>query len=373
MLITSINPKNILSFGEDQPPIELAPLNILVGPNGSGKSNLIECVRLLQSATKGQPAPLPLDWLWQGHKNHPIVRLEAVINCPVGSRNLRYWLEFTASNQNFQLTDERIENEHPDVGHGKSYFYFAYQKGAPVINVKSGRRQLKREDINTELSILAQRKNTEAYPEISWLGEAFGKIRIYRDWTFGALCPLRIPGNQGLTEDFLSENFENLGAILSLLCNAPETKKKILGHLRTLLPNTEDINVNFVEGVAQISIKEAGFLIPTSIMSDGTLRFLCLLAILCHPVPPPLICIEEPELGLHPEMMPALAELLRDASQRTQLIVSTHSDLLVEEFIDMPENVITFEKPECQSITHRLDTETLENWLDEFTLGPDSE
>ena len=158
-----------------------------------------------------------------------------------------------------------------------------------------------------------------------------------------------------------------------MLCNAPETKKKILGHLRTLLPNTEDINVNFVEGVAQISIKEAGFLIPTAIMSDGTLRFLCLLAILCHPVPPPLICIEEPELGLHPEMMPALAELLRDASQRTQLIVSTHSDLLVEEFIDTPENVITFEKPEGQSITHRLDTETLENWLDEFTLGPDSE
>ena len=127
MLITSISPKNILSFGEDQLPIELNSLNILVGPNGSGKSNLIQCVRLLHTMAKSQPAP-PIDWLWQGQKTQAVARVEAVVNCPIGSRNLRYWLEFTASDDHFQLTDERVENEHPDPGHGKSYFYFAYQK-----------------------------------------------------------------------------------------------------------------------------------------------------------------------------------------------------------------------------------------------------
>ena len=70
-------------------------------------------------------------------------------------------------------------------------------------------------------------------------------------------------------------------------------------------------------------------------------------------------------------MMPALAELLRDASGRTQLIVSTHSDLLVEEFTTSPENVLIFEKREGQTFTHRLAAQALENWLDNFTLGPE--
>lgn len=58
------------------------------------------------------------------------------------------------------------------------------------------------------------------------------------------------------------------------------------------------------------------------------LRYLCLLAVLCHPSPPPLVCIEEPELGLHPDVLPTLAELLKEAATRTQLIVTTHSDVL---------------------------------------------
>ena len=370
MLITSINPSNILSFGEGQAPIELASLNILVGPNGCGKSNLIECFRLLQSATKAPPAPAH-DWLWQGQKNHPVLRLEAVVNYPAGSRNLRYWLEFTSTDQVFLLTDERVENEHPDPGHGKSYFYFAYQKGWPVINVKSVRRQLKRDDINTELSILAQRKDPDAFPEITWLGDTFGNIRIYQNWTFGSQAVLRLPEKPDLPDGFLAENFENLASILNILCNSPASKAKILGHLGVLMPGATDITVDFLEAGAQIFIKEAGFVIPASRLSDGTLRFLCLLAILCHPSPPPLICIEEPELGLHPEMMPTLVELLRDAAQRTQLIVTTHSDLLVEEFIAEPGSVITFGKREGQTVTHRLDAEGLEDWLDQFTLGPE--
>ena len=368
MFITSINPKNILSFGEDHLPLEFKPLNILVGPNGSGKSNLIECIRLLQSATKAPIAPA-LDWLWQGQKNASVARLEAVINYPAGSRNLRYWLEFTVNNGSLQLTDERIENEHPDPGHGKSYFYFAYQKGWPVINVKSVRRQLRRDDIDTELSILAQRKDPDAYPEITWLGDTFGNIRIYRDWTFGSHSPLRILRKPSLPDGFLAESFENFGETLKILCDTPEIKNKILGGLSTLRPKVQDIMVNFLEEGAQILVKEAEFVIPASLLSDGTLRFLCLQAILCHPSPPPVICIEEPELGLHPEMMPILAELLREASERTQLIVTTHSDLLVEEFIATPESVITFENHEGQTKLQRFDAKGLENWLDEFTLG----
>ena len=368
MLIASINPKNILSFGEAHSAIELSPLTILVGPNGSGKSNLIQCVKLLQKATNSQPSP-SLGWLWQGQKSQPIARLEAVIDCPIGSRNLRYWLEFTPDSESFKLTDERIENEHPDVGHGKSYFYFAYQKGWPVVNVKSVRRQLKREEVDTNLSILAQRKDPEAYPEITWLGDAFSALRIYGNWTLGPDCPVRLGNNQASSDSFLSENFENLEAILFTLCSEPAIKTKIINQLSVLIPELRDINFNMIEGSPKFSINEGDFVIPISNLSDGTLRFLSLQAILCHPLPPPLICIEEPELGLHPEMMPVIADALREASQRTQIIVSTHSDLLVEEFIATPESIIVFEKHEGQTMAHRLEGEALDNWLDKFTLG----
>jgi len=75
-------------------------------------------------------------------------------------------------------------------------------------------------------------------------------------------------------------------------------------------------------------------------LSDGTLRYLCLLTILCHPAPPPLICIEEPELGLHPDILPEVAKMLVDAASRTQLIVTTHSDILVDCLSDHPEAIV---------------------------------
>ena len=109
MLLNSISPKNILSFGDDQPPIELTQTNILVGPNGSGKTNLIECLSLLQSAPRAL-STLDLDWLWKGCKEASAARIETVIANPAGPKNLRHWMEFTATDSHLGLSDERIEN-----------------------------------------------------------------------------------------------------------------------------------------------------------------------------------------------------------------------------------------------------------------------
>ena len=94
--------------------------------------------------------------------------------------------------------------------------------------------------------------------------------------------------------------------------------------------------------------------IPLIRMSDGTIRWLALLAILLNPDPPPLVCIEEPELGLHPDMIHELAKLLVDASSRMQLIVTTHSDRLIEEFTETPEVVVVCEKDNGSSTLRRL-------------------
>ena len=98
-------------------------------------------------------------------------------------------------------------------------------------------------------------------------------------------------------------------------------------------------------------------------------RSLCLLAILLHPTPPPLICIEEPELGLHPDVMPAIAKLLKQASERTQLIVTTHSEVLIDSLSDSPEDVVVCEKNDGCTTFNRLDADELKVWLEDYSLG----
>ena len=109
--------------------------------------------------------------------------------------------------------------------------------------------------------------------------------------------------------------------------------------------------------------------IPLVRMSDGTVRWLVLLSILLHPEPPRLVCIEEPELGLHPDMIHELGKLLIAASQRMQLIVTTHSDALIEEFSEMPEAVLVCEKEAGSSTLERLDKKQLSSWLKKYSLG----
>ena len=114
---------------------------------------------------------------------------------------------------------------------------------------------------------------------------------------------------------------------------------------------------------------EGRYTIPATRLSDGTLRYLCLLTILCHPSPPPLVCIEEPELGLHPDVLPTLADLMKNASTHCQLIVTTHSDILVDAMSDQPESVLVAKKKEQGTTLTRLNAEKLQPWLEKYRLG----
>ena len=95
--------------------------------------------------------------------------------------------------------------------------------------------------------------------------------------------------------------------------------------------------------------ERGGRQIPASRLSDGTLRYLGLLAVLLHPNPPPLIAIDEPDLGMHPDVVAKVAELLVDASQRTQLVVSTHSRMLIDALSDVPSSIVVCETENGQS------------------------
>jgi predicted ATPase len=132
----------------------------------------------------------------------------------------------------------------------------------------------------------------------------------------------------------------------------------------------KDIDAELVGTHIRLVVKESsGFNTPAIRLSDGTLRWLALLIILLNPTPPPVVCIEEPELGLHPDAIHTLADLLVDASTRTQLIVTTHSDALLDAFTETPESVCICEKVEGSTVIRRLDKENLKVWLKDYSLG----
>jgi predicted ATPase len=374
MFLKSIELSNFLSFGERSLPVQLGALNVLIGPNGSGKSNFIEAIDLIRAAPEQLLAPIRAgggvrDWLWKGGATAPVARLDVVATHPQQPAGLRYVLAFTETAQRFEIVDERIEFDRPGEGHKRPYFFYRYENGRGVLNVKGVERRLQREDIDPTASILAQRRDPDQYPELTYLGTMFSRIRVYREWNFGRDTAPRRPQKTDLPNDLLASDCSNLGLVLNRLRREPLIKRRLIEALRALYDGIEDFDTIIEGGTAQVFLQEGSSTIPATRLSDGTLRYLCLLAILLHPAPPPLVCIEEPELGLHPDVLPKLADLLKDASRRTQLVVTTHSDELVDALSDMPEAVVVAERGGDGTTLNRIDPDQIKPWLQSYRLG----
>lgn len=372
-LLREITLRNVLSFGSQTPPVSLGSLNMLIGPNGSGKSNLIEAVALLRAAPQDLRTAISRDgggvteWIWKGAPKAQ-ADIEAVFTNHKSP--LRHLISFRAENQSFRLMNEVVEEEKSILaGNNEPNFFYRWENGNPVVNQGGQRRKLVRETVEADKSILAQRRDPETYPELSYLANAYEKVRIYREWTFGRNSIFRAPQKADARNDRLEEDFSNLGLFLNRLRRDPKAKKSILAALADLYEGLSDFDVSVEGGTVQVFFTEGDFTIPATRLSDGTLRYLCLLAILCDPTPPPLICIEEPELGLHPDILPKVADLLIAASERTQLIVTTHSDILVDAMTERPEAILICEKHEGQTEMRRLDSQKLAVWLEDYRLG----
>jgi predicted ATPase len=395
MLLREIKIKNLLSFGPEGVTLEMRPLNVLIGPNGSGKSNLIEAIALLRStAVVSSPTSVgdlrdvvrrgggAAEWIWKAEmprsqrlrlsaESGGVRRayIEAIIENLKGRPPLRHVLSFREFKHSLDIVDEQIEKFHPSPGKDIAHFYYRFQKGHPVITVKHKQRPLTRETVDLSESIVGQRRDAETFPEINYLAGAYDGIMIYREWTFGRTSVFRAPQPADLRGAPLQEDFSNLGLFLNYLRGIPSAKSVIIERLRDLYEGLEDFDVNIRGGTVELFLTEGDFVIPAKRLSDGTMRYLCLLAILCDPDPPPLICIEEPELGLHPDLLPKIADLLVEASLRTQLIVTTHSDILVDAMTDHAEDVVVFEKHEGRTEANRLQNSELQAWLEKYRLG----
>lgn len=377
VLIKRLAPKDFLSFGSGSEGVDLQPLNLFIGPNGCGKSNLIEAIRFMRAAPKElrevtRNGGGVAEWIWKGG-SAKVASVEWVVHNPKNALPLRHFIAFHSASQGFALDDEFVEDTSTSKDGARDvYFYYRYNKGYPYVNaVGDGqRRSLSHDSIEPDTSILAQRRDPETYPELSWLAKNYEKVRIYREWAFGRNAVFREPQKADVRNDVLAEDFSNLGLFLNRLkTRFPVAKKKILNGLKDLYDGISDFDVFIEGGTVQVFFTEGDFSIPATRLSDGTLRYLCLLAILCDPEPPPLICIEEPEMGLHPDILPKVADLLRQASERTQIIVTTHSDILVDAMTETPEVVVVCSKQEGQTNMERLDANELAEWLEKYRLG----
>ena len=377
--LRSIRLENILSFG---PGVEfpLEPLNVLIGPNASGKSNLIEALSLLAAAPRDLQAPIRAgggvrEWLWKGVSHSPTATVGVTAEYAKGQMPLRYKLSFTEVGSRLQIQDEVIEDVKPVERTGAPEFYYRYQDGNPELNVFTDvlrfPRTIKRENVKLEQSIMPQIRDAASYPELTYLADGFERMKFYREWNFGRNTPLRLALTPDLPQDFLLEDASNLSLVLSQLLNRPSVKRELLERMQDFYREVKDIIVNISGGVAQIFFHEEGLQhpVPATRLSDGSLRYLCLLAVLCHPEPPPVICIEEPEIGLHPDIIPEVAKLLVEASSRSQIFVTTHSDTLVDALTDTPEAIVVCEKRDGATELQRLDRAELKHWLDKYRLG----
>ena len=382
-LIRTIRLDSILSFGPGTPELPLEPLNVLIGPNASGKSNLIEALSVLAAAPRDLQTPIRegggvREWLWKGAAGTPTATVDVTVESLMSQVAERYRLSFTETGGRFELRDEAVESEKPlSPLQRQPYIYYDYQEGRPVLNVLTIteeprlQRDLKREDVKPDQSILSQRRDSDSYPELWYLATLFERMRFYRDFHVGRHTPPRLPQQADLQQDMLLEDASNLGVLLSSLLNQPDVKQGLLARLRDFYPLVEDVVASVSGGTVQIFFHERGLrhAVPATRLSDGSLRYLCLLAVLCHPTPPWVICIEEPEVGLHPDVIPEVAKLLVEASSRSQIFVTTHSDILVDALTDVPEAVIVCEKSDGATQLRRLDVEELEPWLDKYRLG----
>ena len=385
MLIRSIRIIGMLSFQDVS--LELRPLNLLIGPNSSGKSNLLEMIALLQSAPRDLAGYIRQhggvsEWLWKGATPQAwpagIGRIETVLNYPAAIERmpLHYVLDMGELLQHANIVQELLESVSVYPGHEEPFKFFHVQGGNGYIMVRQDDGQMVAMELSSEQlapgkSVLHEVRGPFLDQEMSWVSVQLNAIHFYREWNMGRHSVVRKPQKTDNPTNSLLEDFSNLALVLNDL-QKDASFRDVEDNLRLFYDTYEQIGVGIQANTAQLWIREKGLnnVIPATRLSDGTLRFLALLVILCHPTPPPLICIEEPELGLHPDLIPQIAKLLKSASERTQLIMTTHSKALVDEFSDDPESIVVCERNfDSSTEFKRLSADRLEKWLERYELG----
>lgn len=351
--ISSITIMGYKSF-RDLSGFELGGLNVLIGANGSGKSGFISFFRLLHELIE-QRLQLAIN-LAGGADIHlyfgPKVTKKLVGSLAFDKYAYEFSLTPTDDNQ-FVFLDERVVYPYP------SNSYEANRR------IGSG---------HTE-SILKDRVKEETYQNFAEV--IYTAVSSLTDYHFHDTSPTAEVRREGSVADneYLRNNAGNLAAYIYSLRESQESSyRKLRDAVRLVAPFFDDflLRPRVSNGDERIRLEwrqvHSDYPFQPNQLSGGTLRFICLATALLQPDPPATMLLDEPELGLHPQALDILAEFIKDASKRCQVIVSTQSVTLLNAF--EPEDVIVVDREQGESRMRRLSREELAIWLEqEYTLG----
>ncbi|NTV46233.1 MAG: AAA family ATPase [Chlorobiales bacterium] len=327
----------------------LTSLNVLIGANGSGKTNFISAFKLLNQIVDenlqlfiGQQGGADT-LLYFGRKVTEQLELSLIFG-----ENGYQCLLIPGISDMFIFADELI-----------SYKAYGY-----TTSIGRGHRETKLFE--------ESRKKPNQTTISDYVITAMKSWRVYHFHDTSTAAKVKQSGNINDNE-VLRADASNLAAFLYLLRETKEPYyRKIVSTIRLVAPFFDDFNLRpdqLNPEKIQLEWREVGSdaYFNSHVLSDGTLRFMCLATLLLQPKMPSTILIDEPELGLRPYAITMLASLLRSAANQTQVIVSTQSVPLVNQF--QPEDIIVVDRDDHQSTFRRLAEKELEGWLDGYGMG----
>ena len=331
---------------------QLDSLNVLIGANGSGKSNFVDFFRMLRTFADESFQQFVIEngggdgFLFLGPKETSKItsRLE------FGQNAYQFELKPTAKGS-LQIAKEEVE----------------YAGNTDLIGTGSLE------------SALRKRKGDKSYWHPGYAGVPHYVYSSVSSWTVyhfhdtSALAPMRRDESVRDWERF-RHNASNIAPfLLHLKDEVPEGYQLICDTTRLIAPFFDDFQLRPAkrgrDEVVRLEWHQKGsdFPFQPNQLSDGTMRFICLATALQQPDPPATIVIDEPELGLHPYAIAILADLVKSAAERTQVIISTQSPTLLDYF--EPSEIVVVTRDKGQSKFERLDAEQLKEWIEDYSVG----
>ena len=316
---------------------ELRNLNILIGPNGSGKSNFLSFAELLKAALS--------------EDNETQIRAFGTANrlFYMGSKITKvceFRVRFTGGVTGFKVRISLTPNPEDEVV-GRTMF------SGETTGADDDWKYLDAAQKNIQEGIRSYR---------------LGSYHFHDTSTFAPLKHSTSEGNY----DYLFPDASNLAPFLFRMKEKqPRNYQTIIEVVGLAAPFFHDFSFDRNEETGVIKWwwlqKGSDYKFHPSQISDGTLRFICLATALLQPNPPSTTLLDEPELGMHPYALTLLAGLIEKASKQTQVIVSTQSAALIDNF--EPEDIVVVERQKGESIFKRLNKDDLKVWLDDYSLG----
>ncbi len=332
--------------------LDLNRLNILIGANGSGKTNFISIFKLLNQMIEG--------------------RFQLAVGKGGGASSFLHYgpkhtkkieVELHFGQNGYSCEWEPTKDDRLIFAKEITEFYGRGPNSTPYYDMgKSGHTE-------TAVLELAQNKNHRVTKHAL---EGLRSWRVYHFHDTSDESPMKLR-SQINDNDYLRYNASNLAAFLYLLKFANEKHYfQIRDTIRLVAPFFDDFILRPISDkpdMIQLEWKEKNSDFPflAHHLSDGTLRFICLTTLLLQPKLPDMILIDEPELGLHPYALNVLASLIKSASNRTQLIVSTQSVPLISLF--EPNDLLVVNREDGKTKIERCSEEKLKDWLEDYSLG----